>query len=80
MAEYESLIHLSRWRRLVIWLCEDDVGRGLAGLIVGTLLFGPVFVFGGWWIVVVAGTLLGFFAGYRLARSYATSGELPPEI
>jgi len=23
MADYESLAHLSRWRRLVIWLFDD---------------------------------------------------------
>lgn len=80
MADYESLAHLSRWRRLVIWLFEDKVGYGITSLVVGSLLFGPVFAFGWWWVAVIAGTLLGFVAGYRLARSYAKSGQMPPEV
>lgn len=78
--EFESLAHLSRWRRLVIWLFEDKVGYGITSVVFASLLFGPVFVFGWWWVAVITGTLLGFFAGYRLARSFATSGQLPPEI
>lgn len=80
MAEYESLIHLSRWRRLVIWLCEDSVGRNIAGVVVGLLLFSPLYFFKWWGLALVVVFLLGFVIGYRLARSFATSGEIPPEV
>jgi len=80
MAEYESLIHLSRWRRLVIWLCEDDVGRNISGLIVISVLFAPIYFFKWWGLAVVVALLVGFVAGYRLARSFITSGDIPPEV
>lgn len=80
MADYESLAHLSRWRRLVIWFCEDKVGFGITSLVAAAILFGPGFYFGRWWLAVVAAFLFGFLAGYRLAASYAKSGQLPPEI
>lgn len=80
MTDYESLAHLSRWRRLVIWLFEDKVGYTITSSVAATILFGPVFIFGKWWIAVVAGTLLGFWAGYALARSFAKSGQLPPRL
>ena len=80
MADYESLAHLSRWRRLVIWFCEDRVGRGIAGVAAGLILCTPIFLFKGWGLAILAALLLGFVAGYRLARSFATSGQIPPEV
>lgn len=78
--EFESLAHLSRWRRLVIWFCEDPVGRNIAGVVAGLLLFSPVYFFKWWGLALVAALLIGFVAGYRLARSFATSGQIPPEV
>lgn len=80
MAEYESLAHLSRWRRLVIWLFEDKVGYTITSLIAAIILMVPIGLFGWWGFALVAAGLLGFVAGYRLARSYAKSGQLPPEL
>lgn len=80
MTEYESLAHLSRWRRLVIWFCEDSVGRNIAGIAVGLLLCVPIFIFKGWGLALLAAALLGFWAGYRLASSFAKAGQIPPEV
>lgn len=80
MTDYESLAHLSRWRRLVIWFCEDSVGRGISGLVIGLLLCVPVFLFKGWGLALLAAALLGFWAGYRLASSFAKAGQIPPEV
>lgn len=80
MAEYESLAHLSRWRRLVIWFCEDRVGRSISGLVFVAALTGPGFYFGRIWILALAGLAIGFVAGYKLASSYAKSGQIPPEL
>jgi len=80
MTDYESLAHLSRWRRLVIWFCEDRIGRGIAGVVFGLILFGPGFYFGRIWMLVIAALCLGFFAGYKLASSYAKSGQMPPDL
>lgn len=80
MADYESLAHLSRWRRLVIWFCEDSVGRNISGLLFVGILFGPALVVGRWWMLVGAAFVLGFWAGYRLACSFIKSGQIPPEV
>lgn len=68
MAEYESLIHLSRWRRALIWLAEHPVGYGVASLVLGALAFVPAYWIGGWWfaLIVVAG--VSFTLGWNLAR------------
>lgn len=80
MADYESLAHLSRWRRLVIWLFEDKVGYSITSLVFVLLLGLPIYFFKGWGLALVAAALLGFLVGYRLASSFAKSGQLPPEI
>ena len=80
MADYESLAHLSRWRRLVIWLFEDKVGYTITSIVFVAILTGPGFYFGRWWMAVLAALGVGFLAGYRLARSFAKSGQVPPEI
>lgn len=75
MAEYESLAHLSRWRRAVIWLCESPAVQ----LAVVCLLFAPVFLVGRWWGAVVLALGIGFGAGYWTARAYWRNGEdVPP--
>lgn len=80
MTDYESLAHLSRWRRLVIWFCEDSVGRNIAGIAAGLLLCVPIFIFKGWGLALVAAAILGFWAGYRLASSFAKAGQIPPDV
>lgn len=75
MAEYESLAHLPRWRRVVIWFCENPAGQ----LLVFLALLSPVFVFGLWWGAVMFAFGVGFGLGYWTARSYWRSGEdIPP--
>lgn len=80
MADYESLAHLSRWRRLVIWLFENKVGRSASGLVFVAILTAPGFYFGRVWVLALAGLAIGFVAGYKLASSYAKSGQIPPEL
>lgn len=75
MAEYESLIHLPRWRRTIIWLCESHV---LSWAIFLALL-APLFLFGWWWAVAIAGLCVGFYLGYWTARAYLLDGDdIPP--
>lgn len=78
--EFESLAHLSRWRRLVIWFCEDSAGRNIAGITIALLLFSPLYFFKWWGLAIITSALLGFWAGYRLASSFAKAGQIPPEV
>ncbi len=80
MAEYESLAHLSRWRRLVIWLFEDKLGYSITTLAFVLALSLPIYFFKWWGLAIVAAALLGFLAGYRLASSFAKAGRIPPEV
>lgn len=80
MADYESLAHLSRWRRLVIWLFEDKVGYSITSIAFIFALFSPIYFFKWWGLAIVTAALLGFWAGYRLASSFAKAGQIPPEV
>lgn len=80
MAEYESLAHLSRWRRTVIWFCEDKVGFGITTVVFCALNFGPLYWLGWWWLVVVAALWGGFALGYNTAKFWAKRGEVPPDL
>lgn len=80
MADYESLAHLSRWRRLVIWFCEDRVGRNLTAVVAMAIMLGPMYWFGWWWMVVDAALWIGFAFGYNTARWWASRGEVPPRL
>lgn len=68
MAEYESLIHLSRWRRVVIWFCENPVGQSIWAIPLGLLFAAPFFYIGFWWaaLIIVAG--VAFALGWSAAR------------
>lgn len=77
MTDYNSDLHLSRWRRVVIWFCEDDFGRSIVGLTVIFLLGWPVLLWK-WWIAVVLALCIGFVSGYYLARSlWKSEGSVP---
>lgn len=76
MAEYESLAHLPRWRRVVIWFCESQIGQAL----VFFALLSPIFLIGLWWGAVVFAFGVGYAVGYWVARSYATRGEEAPPL
>ncbi|MNM64802.1 hypothetical protein D3C81_762130 [compost metagenome] len=80
MTDYESLAHLSRWRRTVIWLCEDKVGRNVSAVIALTVMLGPMYWLGLWWLAVIAALWIGFVLGYNTARWWASRGELPPRL
>lgn len=68
MAEYESLVHLPRWRRALIWLGEHPVGYGLTSLVLGAIVFAPAFLIGGWWLALVVVAGLSFALGWNMAR------------
>lgn len=74
--EYESLIHLPRWRRVVIWLCESHV---LSWSIFAALL-APIFFLGWWWAGILAALAIGFYLGYHVARAYLIDGDDIPEL
>lgn len=77
MTDYNSDLHLSRWRRIVIWFCEDNVGHAISIYSAIIALGWPVFLWR-WWIIVLLALGLGFAAGYNVARSFWKSeGHIP---
>jgi len=77
MTDYNSDLHLSRWRRTVIWFCEDRIGMAITIYTAILVLGWPVFLWR-WWIFVLLALGLGFIAGYKLARSYwKAEGHIP---
>ncbi len=78
MADYESLAHLPRWRRLVIWLCENPVGLALWGWPAILAAIAPAYWLGLWWIVVVIVAGVSFALGWGAARrKLIRDGYLP---
>ncbi len=67
MADYESLAHLPRWRRVLIWLAEHPTGRLLWMLPALFLIASPVYFIGLWWIAVVGAACFSFVLGWNLA-------------
>lgn len=80
MTDYNSDLHLSRWRRIVIWFCEDRIGKPLTLITATLILILPIYLFGFWWFGVVVAFFLGFIAGYKVARSYWKQGQDIPDI
>lgn len=76
MTDYESMVHLPRWRRAIIWICDSHV---LSWAIFASLAV-PFFLFGWWWAAVVAGLLLGFYLGYWTSRAYLIDGDDIPRL
>jgi len=75
MAEYESLAHLPRWRRVLIWSCESQVFHWVVFL----ALLAPMLFFGLWWAAVLAALGIGFLIGYWVARSHWKEyDDVPP--
>jgi len=68
MAEYESLAHLSRWRRVVIWFCEDKIGLTITTVASMLIAFGPAFWLGMWWFALVIVAAVAFTVGWNAAR------------
>lgn len=68
MAEYESLIHLPRWRRAAIWFCENPVGYGITSLLAALVVFAPIFWVGAWWMAMIVVAGLSFALGWNMAR------------
>lgn len=68
MTDYESLVHLSRWRQVVIWFCENPIGYGITSILAATALFAPVFLIGAWWMVMIVVAGLAFALGWNAAR------------
>lgn len=80
MEEYESLVHLPRWRRIVIWFCEDRLGLSILSLTACALMFGPAYWLGWWWVAVILALWVGFAFGYNTARFWALRGDVPPKL
>lgn len=71
--------HLPRWRRLVIWFCEDEIGFGIASLVAALLVGSPMFFFGLTWLWVIMAAAGGFIGGWGAARrKQAREGCIPP--
>jgi hypothetical protein len=60
---YHSDLHQPRWKRLVLWCLEDEVGRNLSGAVAMFALIAPIWLAGWWWAAVLAALISGFYLG-----------------
>lgn len=74
---YHSDVHMPRWKRVVLWLVETNLGRALWGLPMIGLACLPYLWFGAWWPVLVVVAALAFSFGWNAAyRRWLRDGTL----
>ena len=70
---------LSRTDRAIFYFGENPTGRVISGWTLGLLIAAPFFLFKWWWAAILAALVLGFVAGYWVARrSWLDDGNVPP--
>ena len=77
---YESDVHLPRWKRLVLWLLEDNTGRAVLGVASAVVLIGPIFYLGWWWAITLVAWGAGFAMGHAVARSESRERGKPERL
>lgn len=77
---FHSDLHLPRWRRALLWGFESTTGRTTLSLVLAAGLGLPLILVGWWWAAVVVALILGFLAGYWVARAYWLAGEDVPKL
>lgn len=69
----------SRTDRAIFFFGENETGRTILGWTLGLILAAPFFLFKWWWAAILTAAVLGFAAGYWVARrSWLDDGDVPP--
>lgn len=65
---YHSDLHLPRWKRVLLWLFESNVGRSIFAMTAVLVVFLPGYWLGPWWLALVITAGVAFALGWNAAR------------